>query len=268
MRFSLQQMMDSEQGNKRRRQTEKAREMKRLKGEDLDQRQPIQHLALLELPASCRRALFSLLKQVVTLFSKLGIKYCVAYGTLLGYVRERSLLAHDDDADLFTEQGACARVKASKNELRKHRLVLWEDPIWPGHFSLIRRKNQLQQWPFVECFTLLKSGHPEKTPPQAAAERSAAGNNLSINVDLTKCVRGTLELPGCRSFEILVPLDPEGIADTLWPGWKTEVTGITYHRYGRDKIVVDRVGDGAVFNLSTGLLRQCPFAQLSICIAR
>ena len=204
---------------------------------------------------------------MVDLFSQLGIKYCVAYGTLLGYVRERSLMAHDDDADLFTEVGACALVKASKKELRKYGLVLWEDPIWPGHFSLIKRVNQLQQWPFVECFTLLKSGHPEKTPPQAAAVRSAAGNNLSINVDLTKCVRGTLRLSGCRSFEVQVPLDPDGIADTLWPGWKTEVAGITYHRYGRDKIM-DRVGDGAVFNLSTGLLRQCPFARLSICIAR
>ena len=94
---------------------------------------------------------------MVDLFSQLGIKYCVAYGTLLGYVRERSLMAHDDDADLFTEVGACALVKASKKELRKYGLVLWEDPIWPGHFSLIKRVNQLQQWPFVECFTLLES---------------------------------------------------------------------------------------------------------------
>lgn len=44
-----------------------------------------------------------ILETAKLLFNKIGVNFCLAYGTLLGAVREQSIIRGDEDVDVYTE---------------------------------------------------------------------------------------------------------------------------------------------------------------------
>jgi hypothetical protein len=145
-------------------------------------------------------------------FAELGLALMLAYGTLLGAVREGNFLAHDDDVDLLYAVEASSTIEARPlvadlaRRLRERGWLTWENESGNAlNFHLIDPGSRLR----LDLFPVLTDG-----------------NRVHLHMEhmnVRDIPRG-LVLPARKSTflgqDVLVPRDPEGfLAERYGPSW-------------------------------------------------
>lgn len=68
----------------------------------------------------------AILKKIKTLFEAKGINYCLGFGTLLGAVRDKSIIKGDEDVDIIVE---------SEDEIRRNLFFFAENGLYLCRYS-------------------------------------------------------------------------------------------------------------------------------------
>lgn len=139
------------------------------------------------------------------LAKKHNIKYFIAFGTLLGAVRERNIIKWDDDIDIMIEKSDLAKLKSlDQKELGPYSLD-FRDHIW-------RFNSTSKEYPYIDIFEM------EIRKDQLGEARftfTEHGNLARWSDDmygmpvrdvypLTKYRLGALSLPGPRNFDAVL----------------------------------------------------------------
>lgn len=107
----------------------------------------------------CKRNIIVLIKNVSTILNKYDIRYWADFGTLLGMVRDKSVIHGDDDADFSFDMRDIDQLKLALEDIKK---------TYPQYSILVRCNNiikvidghtVLDLFPFVIHNTQLISGH-------------------------------------------------------------------------------------------------------------
>jgi len=83
--------------------------------------------------ACCLDHLFNLLVELDDVCVSLDLPYVLAFGSLLGSVRERDIIPHDTDADVIMMQGDFDKLMENKHLIKR--------PI-----------KRTESWIYIECF--------------------------------------------------------------------------------------------------------------------
>ncbi|MBC7279581.1 LicD family protein [Nocardioides sp.] len=152
------------------------------------------------------------MQHATTLLAELGKPAMMAYGTLLGAVREGDFLAHDDDVDMLIPLEAATRAEAEPI-LAKLRATIAE-----RGWKVSRPNNQLN-FHITDPSTGL---HIDLFPLLVAGEK------VTLHMEKMKLrpIATSLVLPAAElSFKgatLLAPADPEGfLAERYGPTWAT-----------------------------------------------
>jgi hypothetical protein len=176
-----------------------------------------------------RQKMFDLMHSVSSFLQRAKIRFCLAFGTLLGAVRDGEILKHDDDVDFFFEAPAIDKLR--KLPLKDSGLALWVNPLSPTHCSLSFYKDRLVVWPFVELFPVSKHGNPMQVRNQQTNIMSA--KELSLNIDFDNLIQVPMNITGRPQIELPSPRDPHTILDKCYPNWRTEIRGLAFHKLSR-----------------------------------
>ena len=135
-----------------------------------------------------------------------GAQWWVAYGTLLGLVREGRLLPHDNDLDFAVLAGADPRRVAGAMERRGFRRVREEE--WQGRPS----KQKFMLGPvLVDVFYLERRGDGFADYNLFGRQSVLRGTHPAVSLEMRRLAG--LDLP--------VPADTEGYLRHLYgPGWR------------------------------------------------
>jgi hypothetical protein len=149
-----------------------------------------------------------------------GASWWVAYGTLLGLVREGRLMAHDNDIDLAVHLGAdTARIT---QEMERRGLVRVREEEWQGRPS--KQKFMLGQV-LVDVFYLHPRGDGFVDHNLFSRQSVLRGTHPAVKVETRRL--GGLDLP--------VPADTEAYLHHLYgDGWRQPVKAWTWFFSGNN----------------------------------
>lgn len=144
------------------------------------------------------RKLYQMMKFFDHIAKKHNIKYFIAFGTLLGAVREKAIIRWDDDMDLMMESSELDKLRNLDPSILAPFVLDFRDHIW--------RINLDNQYPYIDIFEMKRDENNTKLTFKEEANRIKwPDEKFSLDLKdvypLTEYPIGNLILSGPRSFD-------------------------------------------------------------------
>ncbi len=198
---------------------------------------PPPHICILELNQRMRREMVSLLRDVTDILNQYNFSFAAGFGTLLGLVRNKDLLAHDDDMDFI----AITKIQNLSN-------IPWlklgfdlRVTIPNKQVSINRKNNHWRLWPFLELF----SQHEDMLG------RGVPKTRLLDTVE----VKYAFSCLPTRPVTVRIPIHAVSILNALHgEDWKIVIRGVQTHLRGAKIERLYARAASAEYNVETGYL--------------
>lgn len=128
------------------------------------------------------------MKEVKRVCSVLGLRYYLAYGTLLGAVRHKGFIPWDDDADFFMFREEYEQLVAKFNDIASSKYRLLAPGLTPGYYYTFAKvidtltiacETELHEFPGMGIWLdLFPLDYLPATPQGVASQNSLIGTYL------------------------------------------------------------------------------------------
>lgn len=165
-----------------------------------------------------------LLKQVVKFLDKHNLDYWVTAGTLLGAVRDKSMIQWDDDTDIAMETNIVNELLLLKNELQKYNLGIVQ---WWGGYKIypLDGEHTGDDWkyPWVDIFPVIYDNISYRYIYESERARTYWPNEY-FNNDIYPLVMQPFD-----DYYVKCPNNSIDFLDRAFPNWKNHGVVIYDH---------------------------------------